>query len=161
VLRYGGQLESQRSRKVPEAAPLYADGFRLSQPRPYALLLDGGSGPRAVGPEATSQQITVSTLRLEVKRVMQAAGRPPSAYGTHSLRIGQATARAFVGADKRISSTPGNGVRRRISSRERRAESLRMASLACGADVDDFENEFLAIEQDPDSLVMADSSDED
>ena len=45
--------------------------------------------------------------------------------------------------------------------RERRAESLRVAKLACGADVDDFENEFLAIEQDPVSMAMADSSDED
>ena len=45
--------------------------------------------------------------------------------------------------------------------RERRAEALRLGKLACSAEVDDFENEFLGIELDPDLNAFADSSDED
>ena len=146
MLRYGGQLKSQRSRKVPEAAPLSADGCRLSQPRPYALLLGGGSGPRAIGPEADYAFVP-----------------GPSYQPADHYRDSQATARAFVGADEKDIKYAGKWSTAAYLKyvRERRAESLRIAALACGADVDDFENEFLAIEQDPVSLVIADSSDGD
>jgi hypothetical protein len=41
------------------------------------------------------------------------------------------------------------------------SEALRLGKLACSAEVDDFENEFLGIELDPDLNAFADSSDED
>ena len=45
--------------------------------------------------------------------------------------------------------------------RTRKAQLLRLAQAACSADVDDLENEFLAIELDPDLNAFADSDDED
>ena len=160
---------AERFRKLPHYLPM--DAGYLSPGRMLYFLTEVADrvplDQRRVTPlfrdPSTCQQITIATLRSEVKRVMQAAGRPPSAYGTHSLRIGQATARAFVGADEKDIKYAGKWSSAAYLKyvRERRAESLRIAKLACGADVDDFENEFLAIEQDPVSMAMADSSDED
>ena len=45
--------------------------------------------------------------------------------------------------------------------RTRKAQLLRLAQAACSTDVDDLENEFLAIELDPDLNAFADSDDED
>ena len=109
------------------------------------------------------QQIDIDELRTELRRVMRAAGRPPSAYGTHSLRIGRATATAFVGGDELDIKDSGKWSSQQYLKyvRERRAEALRLGKLACSAEVDDFENEFLGIELDPDLNAFADSSDED
>ena len=82
---------------------------------------------------------------------MKAAGRLPSLYGTHSLRIGGGTARAFVGGDpldiKDAGKWSSDAYLRYV--RARREECLRLATLACGAAVDDLEQEFFAIEIDP------------
>ena len=45
--------------------------------------------------------------------------------------------------------------------RTRKAQLLRLAQAVCSADVDDLENEFLAIELDPDLNAFAGSDDED
>ena len=94
---------------------------------------------------------------------MRAAGRLPSAYGTHSLRIGRATATVFVGGDELDIKDSGKWSSQQYLKyvRERRAEALRLGKPACSADVDDFVNEFLGIELDPDLNAYADSSDED
>ena len=160
---------AERFRKLPRYLPI--DGKYLSPGRMlYFLteiadpvpLTERASTPLFRNP-LSGLQIDIAFLRSELKRVMQAAGRPASAIGTHSLRIGGATARAFVGGDERDIKESGvwssDAYLRYV--RTRKAQLLRLAQAACSADVDDLENEFLAIELDPDLNAFADSDDED
>ena len=139
-------------------------GFRdpFGRPGRTVPLTERASTPLFRNP-LSGLQIDIAFLRSELKRVMQAAGRPASAIGTHSLRIGGATARAFVGGDERDIKESGvwssDAYLRYV--RTRKAQLLRLAQAACSADVDDLENEFLAIELDPDLNAFADSDDED
>ena len=48
-------------------------------------------------PEPNGRGVTVVELRVQVKRVMAAAGLDPARFGAHSLRIGGATAALAAG----------------------------------------------------------------
>ena len=79
---------------------------------------------------------------------MSAIGRDGSAYGAHSLRIGGATAMAFLGASEETLKARG---RWRSDAylrylRERRAESDAWAAAIAGADTDDIEADYVAID---------------
>jgi hypothetical protein len=160
---------AEKFRKLPHYLPI--DGKYVSPGRMlYYLVVVVDPVPTELAASTpmfrdpgTGAQIDIDKLRSEVRRVMRAAGRPPEAYGTHSLRIGRATATAFVGGDESDIKDSGKWSSQQYLKyvRERRAEALRLGKLACGADVDDFENEFLGIELDPDLNEYADSSDAD
>jgi hypothetical protein len=71
------------------AAELYA---WIEQRRAWGI---DDSAPLFCGPDGAS--FTVDAVRDMVKRVMRLAGRDPSLYGAHSLRIGGATAALAAG----------------------------------------------------------------
>ena len=79
---------------------------------------------------------------------MSAAGKDGSAYGAHSLRIGGATARAFLGEDvmdtKAVGTWSSDAYKRYL--RERKAQMLSVSRGVCSAVVDDFENDMVLID---------------
>ena len=95
---------AERFRKLPRYLPI--DGKYLSPGRmlyflteiadPVPLTERGASTPLFRNP-LSGLQIDIAFLRSELKRVMQAAGRPASAIGTHSLRIGGADGPSICG----------------------------------------------------------------
>ena len=92
--------------------------------------------------------ITTDQLRSVVRLVMSAAGKDGSAYGAHSLRIGGATARAFLGEDvmdtKAVGTWSSDAYKRYL--RERKAQMLSVSRGVCSAVVDDFENDMVLID---------------
>ena len=71
-----------------------------------------------------------------------------SAYGAHSMRVGGATALAWLrvpGEDIQCAGRWHSGAYLRYI-RERRGENLRMLTQLAGADTDDFEADFVDID---------------
>ena len=158
----------ERFRKLPHYLPM--DGGYLSPGRMLLYLTEivdwvpkseRSSTPMFRDP-ASNEQLHIDGLRTELRKVMQAAGRPPRKVGTHSLRIGGATARKFVGGSRRHLMAAGKWSSAAYLAylRQCKAESLSLVQAACGADVDDFANEFFDIEYDPEMRAFAGSDDE-
>ena len=79
---------------------------------------------------------------------MHAIGRDSSAYGAHSLRIGGATALAWMrvpGEDIQCAGRWHSGAYLAYI-RERRGETLRMLTQVAGAETDDMEADFVDID---------------
>ena len=55
----------------------------------------------------TSQPLLVDDIMLAIRNIMRLAGEDPAEYGTHSLRIGGATALFAAGADMTVIRTMG------------------------------------------------------
>ena len=99
---------------------------------------------------ATNSILTVSEVRGTLRRQMAAIGRDGSVYGAHSIRIGCATALAFLKAP--ITAIKAMGVWKSDAflnyTRSCRTQYMSYLTAACGADVDDFEAECVAIDGD-------------
>ena len=159
---------AERFRKLPHYLPI--DGDFLSPGRMLYYLcehadrvpLDLRSSTPLFRDPATGEQLHIDSARLSLRGVMAAAGRVPGFYGVHSLRIGGATARKFVGGSEADIKDAGkwSSDAYMLYVRQRRAEALQIARAACSARVDDFENDMIAIDQDPVSLRYDGSDDE-
>ena len=97
---------------------------------------------------ATGRVLSVDQVRSTLRRCMQAIGRDGSLYGAHSMRIGGATALAWQRAPHYTIQTIG-----RWSSdaylaylRSRRSELDSYVQGIADADVDDFQNDFIGID---------------
>jgi len=79
---------------------------------------------------------------------MAAIGRDATVYGAHSLRIGGATALAWLqvaGDDIQAAGRWHSGAYLRYL-RDRRAEALGHLEMICGAETDDFEADFVDVD---------------
>ena len=101
----------------------------------------------------SNKVITTDQLRASLRAGLQNIGLDPMRYGGHSLRIGAATALAFVGADHGCIKTVGrwNSDAFERYVRERRGEYMHYVQQLCSADVDDFEADHLDFEGDLDA----------
>ena len=99
---------------------------------------------------STNKILTVTQLRNEIRFLMSSLGLDGSLYGAHSLRIGGATALAFLGALPEQIKAHGrwksDAYMRYVRERER--QCIFYTSGICGADVDDFEADHLDFEAD-------------
>ena len=99
--------------------------------------------------------MSVASVRETVRKCARAIGRDGSLYGAHSLRIGGATALAFLSADeqaiKDIGRWKSDAYLRYI--RECKGDYDRLIAGICGADVDDVEADYL----DLDAATLSDS----
>ena len=97
---------------------------------------------------ATNRVITVDSLRSTLRAALSYIGRDGTLYGAHSLRIGGATAMAFVQASAQVIKDCGrwrsDAYLRYI--RERRGEYMTYMQEMCSADVDDFEADHLDVD---------------
>ena len=100
--------------------------------------------------------LTVTQVRDELRRIMYLIGRDGSRYGAHNLMIGGATALAWLGALPENIKAHGrwksDAYMRYI--RERESQCLFYTGSICGADVDDFEADYLDFEADLDDDDM-------
>ena len=96
----------------------------------------------------SGKMLTVTNVREELRRLMQLIGRDPTLYGAHSLRIGGATALAFLGAAEHVVKTLGRWRSDAYLTylRDCRAQCDFYRRGICGAQVDDFEADELAFE---------------
>ena len=142
-------------RKLPVHLPI--DGKHLSPGRAlYFLMRVADPVPFDQEPftplfrdPATNGILTVTSVRDCLRSCMAAIGRDASVYGAHSLRIGGATALAWL-------RTPGEDIQAagRWHSdsymryiRERRGQALAQLTAVAGADTDDFEADFIGIDE--------------
>lgn len=104
--------------------------------------------PRHAADPVTRGIFTVARVRAVVRSVMTAAGKDGTAYGAHSLRIGGATARAYL--DEPVSDTKAVGCWTSeaylLYLRERRSALMRVSIAVCSAVVDDYENDLVDID---------------
>lgn len=98
---------------------------------------------------STNAILTVAAVRTQLRRCMSAIGQDGSAYGAHSLRIGGATAMAWLQYPREAIMTRGrwrsDAYLRYI--RERRLEDRRFAAGVASADTDDYEADFVGIDE--------------
>ena len=98
---------------------------------------------------ATNEILSVGGVRVCLRRCMAAIGLDGSSYGAHSLRIGGATAMAWLQYPREAIMTRGrwrsDAYLRYI--RERRVEDRRFAAGIAGAETDDYEADFVAIDE--------------
>ena len=91
---------------------------------------------------------TVDMVREELRAMMCGIGRDGSLYGAHSMRIGGATALAFLGAAPDAIKAHGrwrsDAYLRYVRERER--QCMFYTCGICGADVDDYEADYLDFE---------------
>ena len=97
---------------------------------------------------STGVSLTVSAMRTWLRTCLAAVGRDASLYGAHSLRIGGATAMAWLQAPTDVTMAAG---RWRSDAylrylRDRRSEVMRYAEGVAGADTDDFESDFVDVD---------------
>ena len=94
------------------------------------------------------QALTVTQIREELRRIMYLIGRDGSQYGAHSLRIGGATALAFMRVPpdqiKAHGRWKSDAYERYV--RERASQYMGYANGICSAEVDDFEADHLEFE---------------
>ena len=92
--------------------------------------------------------LTVNAVRAEIRALMDGIGRPGSLYGAHSMRIGGATALAYLGATPETIKAHGRWKSDAYMSyvRARERECMSFTRGICGADVDDFEADHLDFE---------------
>lgn len=98
--------------------------------------------------DPSGRTLSVDSMRVWLRRGLSSLGIDPTLYGAHSLRIGGATAMAYVGAPRDITMAAG---RWRSDAylrylRDRRGDVLRYASAVASADTDDFESDFVEID---------------
>lgn len=93
---------------------------------------------------ASGVAITTRDVRDAVRRVMAAAGRDPSLYGAHSLRIGGATAALAAGVPPQLIRLMGRWSSDiyEIYTRMSVQAALRVGRAVSSADVDTFEGGF-------------------
>jgi hypothetical protein len=107
---------------------------------------------RAVTPlfrvPSTNAVLSVAQVRAKLRLCMAAIGRDASSYGAHSLRIGGATALAWLRVPGERIQCAGRWHSDAYLAyiRERRAETLSMLTQLAGADTDDFEADFVDID---------------
>ena len=92
--------------------------------------------------------LTVSYVRETLRACMRAISRDGSAYGAHSLRIGGATAMAWLQAPGEAIQAAGrwrSDVYLRYV-RDRRAEAAAYAQSVAGAETDDFEADYVEVD---------------
>ena len=98
---------------------------------------------------ASNAILTVTAVRTTLRRCMSAIGQDGSAYGAHSLRIGGATAMAWLQYPRDAIMTRGrwrsDAYLRYI--RERRVDDRRFAAGIASADTDDYEADFIAVDE--------------
>ena len=97
---------------------------------------------------ATNQILTVASVRECLRSCMVAIGRDPTVYGAHSLRIGGATALAWLrvpGEDIQAAGRWHSDSYMRYI-RERRSQAMAQLAAVAGADTDDFEADFVDID---------------
>ena len=92
--------------------------------------------------------LTVTYVRSMLRTCMAAIGRDASVYGAHSLRIGGATALAFLGVPGDQIQAAGRWHSGAYLSylRQTRGSALRNLTLVASADTDDMESDFVAID---------------
>ena len=97
---------------------------------------------------STGKVITVDAVREELRRLMGLLGRDASVYGAHSLRIGAATALAFLGAPEHVIKALGRwrSDAYLLYIRDSRTEAEHYQRNLLGAAVDDFEADELGFE---------------
>ena len=92
--------------------------------------------------------LTVDAVREEIRALMCGIGRVGTLYGAHSMRIGGATALAFLVAAPEAIKAHGrwrsDAYMRYVRERER--ECMFYTRGICGADVDDYEADYLDFE---------------
>jgi len=145
---------SEMLRKLP--VPLPMDGKHLAPGRALYYLLHvidptpahaAASTPLFRDPR-TGRILTVAFLRSILRSCMAAIGRDPSVYGAHSLRIGGATALAFLripGDQIQAAGRWHSGAYLRYL-RQTRGRALMNLTLVAGADTDDMEADFVDID---------------
>jgi hypothetical protein len=97
---------------------------------------------------ATNAILTVSSLRTMLRACMSAIGRDASLYGAHSLRIGGATALAWLKAPGEHIQAAGRWHSDAYLRYLRDTKDLALSYLArvASADTDDFEADYVAID---------------
>jgi hypothetical protein len=117
---------------------------RVADPVPLAL---AASTPLFRDP-AADRILRVSEIRTALRSAMAAIGRDPSVYGAHSLRIGGATALAWlkVPGDQIQAAGRWHSGAYMTYLRETRDQGLRNLTAVAGADTDDFEADFIDID---------------
>lgn len=97
---------------------------------------------------ATGRALTVSAVRMALRSCMATLGLDGTAYGAHSLRIGGATALAFLRAGPATIQQMGRWRSDAYLSylRDRRAEVIGYAVGIAGADVDDLATDYLGVD---------------
>ena len=96
----------------------------------------------------TGEVLTVAYIRGRLRDCMRAIGRDPSLYGAHSLRIGGATAMAWLRAPGPAIQAAG---RWRSDAylcyiRECREQALHFVQEIANADTDDFQSDYVEID---------------
>jgi hypothetical protein len=141
-------------RKIPVRLPMKGkfispgqtiwDLIHIHDPTPASL---ADSTPLFRDPR-TGAVLTVSKVRDELRVLMCAIGRIGAWYGAHSLRIGGATAMAFLGAPTHIIKTSGRWRSDAYLAyvRSSRMEHYFYSDGVCSAEVDDFEADHLDFE---------------
>ena len=106
------------------------------------------STPLFRDPTNGGRTFTVDAVREEIRALMCGIGRVGTLYGAHSMRIGGATALAFLGAAPEAIKAHGrwrsDAYMRYVRERER--ECMFYTRGICGADVDDYEADYLDFE---------------
>lgn len=120
-----------------------AEMRNLMRVDPTPTGLDPGSVPLFRDP-ATNAPIQADALRRLIKSLMAAVGEDPSQFGTHSLRIGGATALFAQGATPMVIRTMGRWSSDcyRLYVRACYQSSLSWTAAAGSAVVDDIEGPF-------------------
>ena len=145
---------AERFRKLPVALPM--DGKYLSPGRALHHLLyvvdptpahSAASIPLFRDPR-TGGILTVTYIRSMLRSCMAAIGRDATVYGAHSLRIGGATALAFLGVPGDQIQAAGRWHSGAYLSylRQTRGRALRNLTLVASAETDDMESDFVAID---------------
>jgi hypothetical protein len=97
---------------------------------------------------STNRVLTVAGIRGELRACMAAIGRDASMYGAHSLRIGGATALAWLRVPGEMIQAAGrwhsDAYLRYL--RDTRVQALQHLTAVAGADTDDFEADYVAID---------------
>ena len=99
--------------------------------------------------DPSGRVLSVASIRMWLRFGLVGIGLDASLYGAHSLRIGGATAMAFLGAPREVIMAAGrwrsDAYLRYV--RSARGEATRYAAGVAGADTDDFESDFVAIDE--------------
>ena len=146
----GGNRYQRLPVRLPMAGRYLSPGWalwyliRVIDPVPSAL---AASTPLFRNP-STGAVLTVAYIRERLRDCMRAIGRDPSLYGAHSLRIGGATAMAWLRAPGPAIQAAG---RWRSDAylcyiRECREQSLHFVQEIANADTDDFQSDYLEID---------------
>ena len=146
---------AERFRKMPMHLPV--SGALLSPGRALHYLVEVidavPPSARALTPlfrvPSTNAILSVAAVRLTLRRCMAAIGLDGTAYGAHSLRIGGATAMAWLQYPAEAIQVRG---RWRSDAylrylRERRVDDRRFAAGIASAETDDYEADYVRIDE--------------